>query len=141
MMKELTEISKKNPFKVPENYFEVIYIKIIYSTVENHSEVKQISIYSRLKTYLAVAASIAVLVLLSYTAYYFIHTSKPGTALPEISLNEFSENYLNDIDILTLEQNAGSIEQSAGQIDLNSKEIIDFLLFDNVDINVIYEQL
>ena len=140
-MKELNDISKKNPFKVPENYFEEVTRKIISSTVETHPAYKEISIYRKLRPYLAVAASIAVIVLLSFTAFYLLHTTKPVPTLPEISFNEFSENYLNDIDILTLEQNAGSIELNVGQTDLNSKEIIDYLVFDNLDINVIYEQL
>jgi hypothetical protein len=140
-MKELNEISKKNPFIVPENYFEEINRKIISSTINTHSEVKERSIYLKLRPYLAVAASIAVLALLSYTAFYFLETSKNTKVVPEITLNEFSENYLNDIDNLTLEENAGSIEQNVASIDLNSKEIIDYLEFDNVDINIIYEQL
>jgi hypothetical protein len=141
MMKELKEISKKNPFIVPDNYFEEVNRKIISSTVENQSEVKERSIYRKLRPYLAVAASIAVLAILSYTAFYFLNTTKTTKGVPEITLNEFSENYLNDIDLLTLEQNASVLEPGLAQTDLNSKEIIDYLVFDNVDINIIYEQL
>ena len=140
-MKELNEIPKRNPFIVPENYFEAVNRKIIASTAENHSEVKERSIYHKLRPYLAVAASIALLSLLSYTAFYFINKTKIAERAPEISLNEFSENYLNDIDNLTLEENAGSIEQNVASINLNSKDIIDYLVLDNIDINAIYEQL
>jgi hypothetical protein len=140
-MKELKEISKKNPFIVPERYFEEVNRKIISSTVEIHSEVRERSIYNKLLPYLAVAASVAVLALLSYTALYFLNTPKTTKGVPEITLNEFSENYLNDIDNLTLEENAGLIEPNVASIDFNSKDIIDYLVLDNIDINVIYEQL
>ena len=140
-MKELNDISKKNPFLVPENYFEEVNRRIISSTVENHSEVKERSIYYRLRPYLAIAASIAILALLGYTAIYFLKPDRTTKGIPEITLNEFSENYLNDIDNLTLEENAGSFEQNVASINLNSKDIIDYLVLDNIDINVIYEQL
>lgn len=140
-MKEFKDISKTNPFKIPENYFEEVNKKIISSTAETHSEVKEKNIYRKLRPLLAVAASIAVLSLLSYTAFYFLSSTRTTRAVPEISFNEFSENYLNDIDNLTLEENAGTMELNVAQTDLNSKDIIDYLVFDNVDINVIYEQL
>jgi hypothetical protein len=140
-MKELREISKKNPFIVPENYFEEVNRKIISSTEEFNDEVKERSIYRKLRPYLAVAASVAVLSLLSYAAFYFLNSSETSKGVPEITLNEFSENYLNDIDNLTLEENAGIIEQNVASINVNNKDIIDYLVLDNIDINVIYEQL
>jgi hypothetical protein len=140
-MKELNEISNRNPFTIPENYFEEATRKIISSTAGNHSEVKVRSIYSKLRPYFAVAASIAFLSLLSYTAIHFINKTKTAERAPEISLNEFSENYLNDIDNLTLEENVGSIEQIVTSINLNSKDIIDYLVLENIDINDIYGQL
>jgi len=141
MMKELKEISNKNPFKVPENYFDEVKRKIISSAAFYNSERKEKSLYRKLRPYIAVAASIAVLTVLSYTAIHILSTAKDKSVFPEITLNEFSDNYLNDIDILTLEESIGSIEPDVARIDINTKDIIDYLVLENIDINDIYEQL
>ena len=141
MMKELKDISNKSPFKVPDNYFEEVKRKIISSTSGYSSVTKKISSFRKLRPYLAVAASIAVLVILSYTFIHIFSSGKDKTGLPEITLNEFSDNYLNDIDILTLEQSAGTIEPDMAWIEMTSKDIIDYLVLENIDINDIYEQL
>lgn len=140
-MKELKEISNKNPFKVPENYFDEVNRKIISSAASYSSERKEKSLYRMLRPYLAVAASVAVLMVLSYTAIHILSGAKDKSVFPEITLNEFSDNYLNDIDILTLEESAGSIEPDVAGTDINSKDIIDYLILENTNINDIYEQL
>jgi hypothetical protein len=140
-MKEFKEISEKSPFKVPENYFEEVNRKIITSTSGYGSMVKEKNLYRKLIPYLAVAASVALLTLLSYTTIYVISSGRNKPIMPEISLNEFSDNYLNDIDILTLEQNAGSIDPDIARLNINSNDIIDYLLFENIEINVLHEQL
>ena len=43
MMKKLNEIPGKNPFKVPENYFEEVNRKILSVTSGNDHEVKKSS--------------------------------------------------------------------------------------------------
>jgi hypothetical protein len=141
MMKELNKISEKNPFKVPENYFEEANRKIISSTSGHYTEQIKKGSYRKLRPYLAVAASVAVLVLLSYTAIYIFSPAKTNSGLPEITLNEFSDNYLSYVDILTLEENAGTIEPDVSHLNINSRDIIDYLVLENIDINDIYEQL
>ena len=140
-MKEIREISNKSPFKIPENYFAEVNRKIISSTSGYNIEQRKISSYRKLRPYLAVAASVAVLVLLSYTAIYIFSPAKTNSGLPEITLNEFSDNYLSDIDILTLEENAGTIEPNVARLDINYRDIIDYLVLENIEINDIYEQL
>jgi hypothetical protein len=140
-MKELKEISDKNPFKVPDNYFDEVNRKIISSAECYSSERKEISLYRKLRPYIAVAASVAVLLVLSYTAIHILSRAKDKSAFPEITLNEFSDNYLNDIDILTLEESARSIEPDIARIYINTKDIIDYLVLENIDMNDIYEQL
>jgi hypothetical protein len=60
---------------------------------------------------------------------------------PEISINEFTQNYLNDIDIVTLEERvaeSGLIPERTG---VSSNDIIDYLVVENIDILDIYEHL
>jgi len=136
-MEEFKNISGKNPFKVPDNYFEEVNRKIISVTVDNGSERNKVSISRKLRPYLAVAAALALFALLSYSGFYFL-SGKNIDKVPEITLYYFSENYLNDIDILTLEENAGSIENDMARMSLNSNEILDYFALENIDINDIY---
>jgi hypothetical protein len=140
-MKEFKEISDKSPFRVPDNYFEEVNRKIILSASLSVSEHKKESIYRKLKPYFAVAASVAVLVVLSYVAIHSFYRVKDKSVLPEVTLSEFTDNYLDDIDILTLEESTLSIEPDVARANIDSKDIIDYLLLENIDINDIYEQL
>jgi len=138
-MEEFKNISGKNPYKVPDNYFEEVNRKIISATSGNGSEKENISIYRKLRPYLAVAAAVTLLTALSYSGFYFF-SGKAVTEVPGITLNEFSENYLNEIDLLTLEEKAGSIENIGALMSLNSNEILNYFELENIDINDIYTQ-
>lgn len=140
MMKELNDIPNKSPFKVPENYFEEVNRKIITATTGSGIETHEKSVYRRLRPYLSVAAAVAVLLTVSYFAANYFSNSRSVSELPMITLNEFSDNYLNDIDILTLEEGAGSFESEVVRSDISSKDIIDYLVLENIDLNDIYEQ-
>lgn len=138
-MKELEEILNKNPFKVPENYFDEVNRKIITAVAGANSEGKEKSLFRKLRPYIAVAASVTILMVLSYTAIHLSSSRKDISVFSGITISEFSDNYLNEIDILTLEENAGSIETDIARIEINTKDIIDYLVLENIDINDIYE--
>jgi hypothetical protein len=141
MMKEIKKISDKNPFRVPEDYFKEINRKIISSTSGYSPEQKGSGLYRKLRPYLAVAASVAILAVLSYAALTFYSSGRNRSELPALTLNEFSDNYLNEIDFLTLEEKAGSIDSEATRMNLTSNDIVDYFVFENIDINEIYTQL
>ena len=140
-MKELKEISGKNPFKVPEGYFEEVNRKIIASTAGSGSIEREKSLYRKLRPYFAVAASVALLVVLGYTTFQIVSSIKTKPGLTNITINEFTDNYLYDIDILTLEERALSIDPDVASIDIENQDIIDYLVLENIDINDIYEHL
>jgi hypothetical protein len=60
---------------------------------------------------------------------------------PEISLQEFSDTYLNDIDVLILEEDADPLAFYTKVSDVSNSEIIDYLILENIDLNDIYEIL
>ncbi len=140
-MKGKKDIQKNNPFKVPDNYFEDINRKIISETSEYYPEIKKKSSIRPLRSYLAIAAAFTGIVLISYTAVRLLKDNWTNAGLPELTLNDISETDLNDIDLLTLEENASFINPGQDEIDVNSSDIIDFLLLDDVDLYDIYEQL
>lgn len=141
MMQKLNDIPDKNPFKVPDNYFEEVNKKIISVTSGYDKEVKKVSIYNRFRTRLLIAASVAGFVLISYTAIKLFTHDKTNSQVSEV-LNEMSsDSYINDIDISSLEEDASSLVLSEEGPAVSKKDIIDYLLLNNIELNDIYEHL
>jgi hypothetical protein len=138
-MKTLDEIPRKNPFKIPENYFEEVNRRIITSTADKVNV--RVGLYRRLRPYLIAAASVALFAVLSYTAARIFLPGTKETGMPELSMEEFSLSYLNDIDITTLEERADVADFSDEIPAISKSEIVDYLLFENINLNDIYEIL
>jgi hypothetical protein len=140
-MKTINELPNKNPFKVPENYFEEVNRRIIASTADSEKEFVKVSLHRKLRPYLLAAASVALFAVLSYTAAKILipGTIKPG--IPELSAEEFSSSYMDDIDIKTLEDGIDPAALSDEIPIISKPEIIDCLMLENIDINDIYELL
>jgi len=140
-MKELKDISKENPFRVPENYFEEVNRKILSATAGFDSEEKKTVIRRKINPYLAVAASVAVLVIFSFTALRLFKGANSDLVLPEITMNEFVDNYLPEIDVLTLETNVAEKGEFLEESGLSKNDLVDYLVFENIEIFEIYEKL
>ena len=140
-MKKISEIPGKNPFKIPDNYFEEVNRKIISATTGINGESKKISPYHRLRPYLAIAASVAVLIVAGYFAVRLLSPVKTSTSVSELLNSDYSESYFNDIDIRSLEESAASVDLYDEMPDVSNKEIIDYLLLDDIEISDIYDHL
>jgi hypothetical protein len=140
-MKKISEIPGKNPFKVPENYFEEVNRKIISATTGINEESKKISPYHRLRPYLAIAASVAVMIVAGYFAVRLISPVKTNTSISELLNSGSYDSYFNDIDIQSLEESAASVDLYDEMPDVSNKEIIDYLLLDDIEISDIYDHL
>ncbi len=140
-MRNIDKIKKGNPFKVHDNYFEQVNRKIISLTVENTREIKKPGFYVKLRPYIAVAASAAVLAILSYTTTKLFSHEDASFSPSGISTEMYSETMLNDIDLLTLEENAALSGLPGENQYIDKKEIIDYLILENIDINEINDQL
>jgi hypothetical protein len=140
-MKEQNDIPEKNPFKVPDNYFEEVNRKIISVTSGIDKEVLKIGIFGRFRTSLLIAASVACLILISYATIKLLTPARVNSQV-SVVLHEISpDSYLNDIDLSLLEESASSLVLSEELPDVSNKDIIDYLLNENVEINDIYAQL
>jgi hypothetical protein len=140
-MKKLNDIPGKNPFKVPDNYFEEVNRKIFSVTSGIDQKVRKVSVYNRFRTNLLIAASVAGLILISYTAIKLLTPDKRNSQVSEV-LHEINPDlYINDIDISSLEEDASYLVLSDEVPDVSKKDIIDYLLLNNVELNDIYEQL
>lgn len=142
MMKKLANIPEKNPFRVPEGYFEDVNRKIISATSGKNNADRRSGFSFPFRPYLLVAASVAGLILLSYSAMKVIATyrsnqqQEAGT-IPE----EYTSAYFNELDVYSLEEKAASLLVPEHGPDVSKAEIIDYLILDNIEIDDIYEQL
>jgi len=141
MMKMLDEIPKRNPFRVPGNYFEEINMKIISSTSEKAPVSRKPGIYSGFRPYLALAAAVAAFVLLGYAALKILGGDKERNITAESGIQEYSIPELNEIDIATLEEYAANSLTYDERPDVSNSTIIDYLILENIEINEIYELL
>jgi hypothetical protein len=140
-MKDLNEKYEANPFKVPEEYFRDLNSRIIDATCGKVPEVQKKGITIRLRPFLAVAASLVIMAILGYSAMKLIGPARKMPSAPELSLQEFSDLYINDFDIQTLEEDNDPIALYNEIPDIKKSEIIDYLLLENVNDNDIYELL
>ncbi len=140
-MKTNFKIPDKNPFKVPENYFEEVNRKIITVTTGDGLQGKHRNAWMPLRQYLAMAASVAVLALLSYTGIKLFSPRGESLSLNRIPSETYSEELVNNIDLIVLEEKAGKLEIPEERPGVDNQDIIDFLIKENIDINDIYEQL
>jgi hypothetical protein len=140
-MNKLNDIPDKNPFKVPENYFEDLNRKIISATSGEIREIRKVSMHHRFRTSLLIAASFAGFILLGYTAFKLLTPDKKNVQVSEVIQSMNPDSYINDIDILSLEEDASSLVLSEEGSGVSKKDIIDYLLLDNIEISEIYEKL
>lgn len=140
-MKKLNDIPVKNPFKVPDNYFEEVNRKIISVTSDSGNQVRKISIYNRFRTGLLIAASVTGLIIISYTAIKLLTHDRKDIQISEIIQEINPDTYINEIDISSLEENVSSLVLSDEVPEVSKKDIIDYLILENIDLNDIYEHL
>jgi len=138
MMQKLKSIPDKNPFKVPENYFEEVNRKIISATAGYEHEIKKTGIYTRFRPYLLAAASVAVFIIIGYSAIMLSTHNRTYHKIAEVPYEEYSDIYLNEIDLHSLEENLGADILSEELPDVSKTEIINYLMVENIEINDIY---
>ena len=138
-MKKSDKIQKENPFKVPDNYFEDVTRKIFSATSGNNLKARKFQFYNRFRTQIAIAASFAGIILLSYTAVKLLTPGKSINQMSEVINNENLDLYIEDIDLLTLEENMASIALPEEASEINNSDIINYLLSENIEIYDIYE--
>jgi hypothetical protein len=140
-MKNLDDIGKQNPFKVPDNYFEDLNRKILSATSGVDEGVRRISFYNRFRTSILIAASVAGFIIISYSALKLFSPADTGSQVSEAIYNMNQDSLMNDIDISTLEESASSLVLPDDGPDVSKKDLIDYLMSENIEINDIYEQL
>lgn len=131
------KISKKNPFRVPDSYFDEVRRQIMAKTVERQKSPRH-TVYRSLRPFLAVAASLALLITIGYFSTRFNSRNESSPEISQILISE-PELFLNELDLLTLE-NSDLFDGSYDPM-LSEDEIIDYLVSEDIDITLILEKL
>ena len=140
-MTKLNNIPPKNPFKVPDNYFDEVNRKIVSAVLDIEPEVRKISFYNKFRTTILIAASVAGFIIISYSAVRLFSSDKSNSSVSEVLHEINPDSLINDIDISSLEESASSLIIPQDGSDVSKKDIIDYLLLEDVEINDIYERL
>ncbi len=140
-MKKYENIAGKSPFRVPDGYFEEVNKKIIAATSGNATESKGRRSLFRFRPYLMAAASIAGFIIISFSAVRLYESNRINRHHSELLPEDEFSLYLNDLDVYSLEENAGSVDIHDKGPDVSQAEIIEYLVLENIEINDIYEQL
>jgi hypothetical protein len=140
-MKEFDDIPKNNPFRVPENYFGNLTERIISGTTAVKASNEKKGIVRKLRPFILAAASVAILAVAGYAAFYLSGGFQKGSMNETAASGRYNNIYVNDIDVATLEENVAGNEYILEIPDVNRNELIDYLLSEDVNILDIYEQL
>ena len=147
LLNHFEEIKEKNPFKVPEGYFETLTERTMSAVMasreeeKNHEE-RPVRLI-KLRPLLALAAAITGFAVISTIMVRLINDN--GNSLLNGSESEvYAQVLTEEIDTYMIE-NEWSLteteEYQANGTDLPAEAIIDFLVMENIDVNEIYELL
>jgi hypothetical protein len=130
---KLSEVGNKNPFTVPDGYFDSLPSRVQDYCKDYKSNDPQIKWLFTVKSQLAIAAGFCLLILIAFSGFYFIQQNgktnyyekvdyikivlESGTEFDEIQLYEA---FINGVKKDTLKNSVND-------------ELIDYLLIDNID--------
>ena len=132
----LSEIKKENHFTTPNDYFEVLP-QVINNKKLNNNKIK--NIFDKL-SYRVLAPTFGILILI--TTFYIL---QPNNASLELTNEELSEIIINE-ELIEFDENLvyevyAEMENITPNEQNDNEEIIDYLIDDNISINLIIEEL
>lgn len=128
-------LNKKNPFRVPENYFDN-FSERLFEKIEKHEVVKEKSFsWIVFKSQFAMAASIIGFALLAYGAYYLISDKTPisNTIATIHDTTDAEYSFVNEDYIIE------ALSSSTIKPIIEGDDIISYLVENDVDENLIAE--
>lgn len=140
-MTKLNDIQGKSPFKVPDNYFSEVNKKILSLTTDSEVKVLRVSFYNRFRTSLLIAASVAGFILIGFAAVKLLAPENRNIQVSEVLHQISPDSIVNEIDLSMLEEDASSVIIPDEVPDVSKKDIIDYLIQNDIDLNDIYEHL
>jgi len=138
--------NKSSPFKVPENYFEELPLKMQERIKIRSSSAENPSFWTIFKPQLSLALSMVFLILAGYFAVNVITDNAVTTEINQSTVAEVLAEQPDMIDEFTLleaiDEDALNELDFSGEINTAySEEIIDYLVESNIEIETIAEAL
>jgi len=139
-MKKIENIPGKNPFKVPENYFEELNLRIISATAGETEKPVKHGLYRRIRPFVLAAAAVTGFAIISYFTARVITTGKHGSETA--FAGSVSAPYLlNEIDIYTIEESVVELDLTDELSGIKKTDIIDYLMLENIETEDLIEIL
>jgi len=134
-MNNESKIKDQNPFRVPENYFDEVKSKVLSGPSGNGGEEKKSYVVRLLKPALTLAAAMLALAIISYSGLKLLFPE--NEQVNEVSYTEFIHQFdeAELIDIIVQE------EYNSQEFNIDSDEIIDYLLEQDIEYTLIIELL
>jgi hypothetical protein len=129
-MKQIDEIGNREPFRVPDNYFETLSDRIMdnvqKSRVEPHEEKVEKTIIMRLRPLLYLAAVICGVAVISYSVFKFSHENRINTENQSV----IADAMVEEIDTYTLES---ELLNSSSDKTTDNDNFSESLILENID--------
>jgi len=134
---------KNNPFSIPEGYFENLAGKIEEKINEKQDVNKKfISFWSTARNQLALAAGFILFVLISYAVMHFIIDGNTGKRVSGLQYADIIESDIQDFetDLLIEAYIETRKDDEVFSNDIPDEEMIDYLISEDVDIEMIVDE-
>jgi hypothetical protein len=142
-MKLNDEIKKKNPFRVPDGYFESLTERTMSAIKEVFEEEEKPVRRLHLRPYLALAAAVLGFAVIT-TVMVKLVSGDRGTKVKASDSEIFADLAVEEIDTYMIESEWSKTEAAditSEKEDISTDAIIDYLMMEGIDINDIYELL
>lgn len=141
---KLEDLQKEQPFRVPENYFDSLGVRIA-DRVQVQEEKKALSFgFVQLKPLLSFAGGFAGLALIIYLAVSIFSNNIPNSKTDTGIADNIEYSIVSGLDEATLVENFGSetsSEADSATRSENKERIIDYLVGEDIDISTIIDEL
>ncbi|GAB4277747.1 MAG: hypothetical protein Kow0068_00980 [Marinilabiliales bacterium] len=135
---KLTSIEKKNPFEVPEGYFETFPDKLLNKINEEQTKKSPFNrIVSIIKPQLKLAAAFLLLAMFAFLITYFITDNQTDNLtnnnIPESQLNspeQYIIDYIDNDEIISMINN----DTLSSDDEIDNETIVEYLIDNDVDV-------
>jgi hypothetical protein len=130
---KLTEVGNKNPFKVPDGYFDTLPSRVQDYCKEQNTSTSQVKWYFAVKNQLAIAASFSFIIIVAFVGYLVIHQNGRINTFEKVDYIKIVEESGTEFDEIQLYEAFTNGTKKDSIKNSSNDELIEFLLIDNID--------
>lgn len=135
-MKDIEKMERKNPFSVPDGYFEKVTEDLLQSAKSVTPPDRERKLLTIIRPHLTLAAAMIALVVVTYTGLRLL---LPGMHTGGIDKDSIAEYITQEVDQEVIIEQIVELEQVTTQSDLPHNEIVEYLVENGIDISAIIE--